>query len=226
MGSAQQATAFADLIANQLNKAMDRLGTDEDSIYSALTGRTQAELQAIKDAYKRLTNRELEADIRDEMSGSELTHALTLLNQGVLFPEDEAYLAMKGAGTDEETLLRVLETVKGDRAKVEELIDKFAVKGYGNLLERVNEELSGSDLDKALEALHGETPSGACSISQREDALEAISLAAAMAQNANHRANTDLVSNKLSGAVKSALSKYFNPETRPTRSIWNSTASA
>jgi len=83
VGSAQQATAFADQIAHQLNKAMDRLGTDEHSIYSALTGRTQAELQAIKVAYKRLTDRELEADIRDEMSGSELTRALALLNQGV-----------------------------------------------------------------------------------------------------------------------------------------------
>ena len=215
VGSVKQATAFADQIAQQLNNAMDRLGTDEDSIYSALTGRTEAERQAIKEAYKRLTKRELEADIRDEMSGSELTRALALLKEGVLLPEDEAYLAMKGLGTDEDTLLRVLEAVKGDRAKAEDLIDKFAAKGYGNLLERVNEELSGSDLDKALEALHGQTPSAACSASQRKDALEAISLAAAMAQAANARANTDLVSNKLSFAVKEALSKYFNPGNAP-----------
>ncbi|MBE9581068.1 MAG: DUF4157 domain-containing protein [Proteobacteria bacterium] len=86
VGSAQRVTAFADQVAHQLNKAMDRLGTDEDSIYSALTGRTQAELQAIKGAYKRLTGSELEADIRDEMSGSELTYALALLNQGMPLP--------------------------------------------------------------------------------------------------------------------------------------------
>jgi uncharacterized protein DUF4157/annexin-like protein/lysine-specific metallo-endopeptidase family protein len=205
------AATYADLAASQLNKAMDRLGTDEDSIYAALTGRTQDELKNIKDAYKQLTNRELEADIRDEMSGAELTRALRLLNQGVLEPEDEAYFAVKGLGTDEDTLLRVLDTVKGDRAKARDLIDKFSVKGYGNLLEWVNEELSGSDLDKALEALLGTTPTAACSTSQREDALEAVSLAAAMAQSALTRANTDLVSNKLSGTVESALSTYFNP---------------
>jgi hypothetical protein len=214
-GSPRQAAALADEIAHQLNEAMDRVGTDENSIYAALTGRTQDELRAIKAAYKHLTNRELEADIRDEMSGSELTRALALLNQGVLLPEDEAYLAMKGAGTDEETLLRVLESVKGDRAKITDLIDKFAAKGYGNLLERVNDELSGSDLDKALEALHGQTPSGACSQSQREQALEAISLAAAMAQNAASRADADLAANKLSGAMESALRKYFNPGNAP-----------
>lgn len=213
-GSIGQTMTFADMIAAQLDKAMDRWGTDEDSIYAALAGRSQAELQAIKEAYKRRTNRELEVDIRDEMSGSELARALALLNQGVLFPEDEAYFAMKGAGTDEEALFRVLETVKGDRAKVIDLIDRFAKK-YGNLLEWVNDELSGTDLDKALEALLGETPSGLCSVSQRGVALEAISLAAAMAQAAVTKANTDLVSNKLSGEVKNALSTYFNPGNAP-----------
>jgi hypothetical protein len=213
--SVQQATALADESAYQLNKAMDRWGTDEDAIFSVLTGRTPTELKAIKDAYKNLTKRDLEADLRDEMSGSELTRALALFGQGVLLPEDEAYLAMKGAGTDEETLLRVLETVKGDRAKVTDLIDKFYAKGYGNLLEWVNEELSGSDLDKAMEALQGQTPTGACSAPQRAQALEAISLAVAMAQNAVTRADMDLASNQLSGSLKDALDQYFNPGNAP-----------
>lgn len=80
-GSAQKARAFADMVAAQLNRAMDRTGTDEEAIYAALTGRIQAEIDAIKAAYKRLTKRELEADIRDEMSGEELKRALFLLNQ-------------------------------------------------------------------------------------------------------------------------------------------------
>lgn len=210
-GSAQQSTAFAEMAAHQLNKAMAGLGTDEESIYSALTGRTQAELQAIKDAYKRLTNRDLKAAISDEMSGAELTRALALLNQGVLLPEDEAYFAMKGAGTDEETLLRVLESVKGDRTKITDLIDKFAAKGYGNLLERVNEELSGTDLNKAMEALHGETPSGNCRTEERRIGLEAISGAVALAQNAASELNSVIGAGKLSKKVESALKDNFNP---------------
>lgn len=81
-GSKQQTAAFADQVAHQLDQAMDRLGTDEEAIYAALGGRTQAQLHQITLAYKRLTRRELEDDLRDEMSGSELTHALDLLYQG------------------------------------------------------------------------------------------------------------------------------------------------
>ena len=160
--SVDPTTADADLIARQLNIAMDRGGTDEESVHAALTGRTQDELKNIKDAYNRLTKSELEADISDKMSGSERDRALVLLNQGVLNPEDEAYFAMKGLGADKETLLQVLETVKGDRAKVMDLIDKFH-KLYGNLLEWVNKELSGPDLNEAMEALLGATDTTRCS---------------------------------------------------------------
>ena len=214
-GSAEQAASFADLTAAQLDKAMKGLGTDEDSIYAALSGRTQAELQAIKQAYKRRTGRELEADIRDEMSGSELNHALALLNQGMLLPEDEVYLAVTGLGTDEDTLFRVLETVKGDRAKITALIDKYAAKGYGDMLADIRDDLSGAELARAMEILHGQTTSGTCSAKQRQQGLEAISTAVSMAQTAVAKADVDVAKGQLSSAVESALKNNFNPGKAP-----------
>ncbi|MEQ1903079.1 MAG: M35 family metallo-endopeptidase [Pirellulaceae bacterium] len=213
-GTVKRATALADMIAEQLNKAMRGVGTDEEAIYAALTGRTTDELRAIQDAYARLTNRDLAADIEDEMSGTELTRAKALLSQGMLMPEDEIYLAVKGLGTDEETLFRVLKTVKGDRAKIIDLIDRYAAKGYGDLLADVRDDLSnifGDDLIRSMENLHGATPTTSCSTDQRNTGLEALSVSVSMTQNAVSKADADITAGALSGNVETALQDNFNP---------------
>lgn len=207
---AQQSGQLADMIAAQLDKAMDQLGTDEDAIYAALTGRTVAERQAIKAAYTRLTGRQLEADLRDELSGSELTHALMLLNQGFLQPEDQIFLAVTGAGTDEETLFRVLAEIRNDRNKIKNAIDQYAAKGYGNMLDDIHDDLSGSEKEEAIEMLHGLTPSGSCSDEERKTGLHAISKAASMAQNASSKLGADIRKGKLSSRVETVLQRNFN----------------
>jgi len=147
-GAAAATAGRADMVAAQLNEAMSGPGTDETSIYSALTGRTVAERQAIKDAYKRRTGRELETDLRDELSGSDLTHALVLLNQGVRRPEDELYLAMAGLGTDEATIFRVLSELSGNAAALHDLEKNYKLK-YGDLVQDLRDELSSSDYERA-----------------------------------------------------------------------------
>lgn len=150
--SAAEATRLADMIAAQLDDAMRGLGTDETAIYGALTGRTTAELQAIKDAYRRRTGRELEADLRDELSGSELTRALRLLNQGMLAPEDELYLAMAGLGTDEDTIFRVLDAMAGSSTAITAMETAYRTK-YGDLIADLRGDLSGEDYAHAMRVL-------------------------------------------------------------------------
>ena len=65
-------------VAQQLDEAMRDLGTEEDQIYNVLTGRTPHEMVGIAREYRTLTGRGLEADLRDEMSGTELEQALGL----------------------------------------------------------------------------------------------------------------------------------------------------
>jgi len=146
--AAQQASGFADRVAWQLDRAMDRVGTDESAIFSALTGRTVAERQQIKDAYRRRVHRELEADLRSELSGGDLTQALQLLNQGLLQPEDELYLAMKGAGTDEATIFRVLRSLSGNVAGLRNLERNYRTK-YGDLVADLRSDLSSSEYQRA-----------------------------------------------------------------------------
>jgi len=149
---AEQAQGLADVAARQLDAAMSGPGTDEAAIFSTLTGRTPAERQAIKAAYRRLTGRELEADLRDEMSGSELRQALMLLNQGLLQPEDELYLAMAGLGTDEARIFRVLDALAGDNAAITNMEAAYRDK-YGDLTADLRSDLNEREYARALRVL-------------------------------------------------------------------------
>lgn len=69
-------------IADALHEAMDRQwGTDEDAVFNALTGRSVTELRLIAAAYQRLSPAgfTLEHDLRDELSGGDLSRALALM---------------------------------------------------------------------------------------------------------------------------------------------------
>jgi hypothetical protein len=66
-------------IARHLVQAMEGAGTEEDEIWNALTGRTPAEIENIKMAYRTLTGRYLDRDFLDELSGDELRRALDLI---------------------------------------------------------------------------------------------------------------------------------------------------
>lgn len=150
--SAAATAALGTMVATQLRDAMSGLGTDESAIFAALTGRTADERLAIKKAYHDLTDRTLEADLRDELSGAELTEALRLLNQGLLNTEDELYLAMAGAGTDEATLFRVLDALAGDSTAIEMMEARYRRK-YGDLIADLRSDLSGEEYARALTIL-------------------------------------------------------------------------
>jgi hypothetical protein len=147
---ARPTTAAAEQAARQLHRAMDQWGTDEEAIFAALTGRTKDERDAIKAAYSRITRgRSLEADLRDELSGSELTEALRLLNQGELHAEDELHLAMTGLGTDEDRVYRVLESMRNDPNAMKAMEQRYR-SNYGDLVGDLRSDFSGSEYRRAM----------------------------------------------------------------------------
>ena len=148
----EQAHGLALMVAARLNAAMRGPGTDEEAIFSALTGRTVEERKEIKRIYKENSGRELEAALRDELSGDDLTRALQLLNQGVLQPEDEIYLAISGLGTDEATILRVLRSLAGDKTKLTALETNYRAK-YGDLIQDLRGDLNEDEYLQARQSL-------------------------------------------------------------------------
>ncbi|HEV8545881.1 MAG TPA: peptidoglycan-binding protein [Candidatus Limnocylindrales bacterium] len=65
-------------VATQLHEAMRGLGTDETQLLNSLAGRTPYDIVEIARQYHDLSGRELIADLRDELSGSDLREALGL----------------------------------------------------------------------------------------------------------------------------------------------------
>ena len=67
--------------ADQLRDAMKGLGTNEDTLIEIIASRNPMQLAAIKNKYKEKYNRDLEADVKKETSGT-LQHLLISLLQG------------------------------------------------------------------------------------------------------------------------------------------------
>ncbi|XP_048474709.1 annexin A4 isoform X1 [Rhincodon typus] len=86
-------------------------GTDETAFLSILCVRNPAHLRKVFEDYNIIANKDIESSIKGEMSGSLETALLAIVknmkNQPAYFAE-RLYKSMKGAGTDDDTLIRVM----------------------------------------------------------------------------------------------------------------------
>ncbi|XP_036293967.1 annexin A11 isoform X1 [Pipistrellus kuhlii] len=89
----------------------NRLGTDESKFNAILCARSRAHLVAVFNEYQRMTGRDIEKSICREMSG-DLEHGMLavvkcLKNTPAFFAE-RLNKAMRGAGTKDRTLIRIM----------------------------------------------------------------------------------------------------------------------
>jgi hypothetical protein len=146
--------------ASELYRAMHGglfgAGTDEAAIFRTLEGRSPAEIEALRQSYRDHYGRDLGQDLKGELSGAELTRAENLL-QGNRFAADADALhsAMKGAGTDEDAIYRVLQ---GKNPAERSAIEREYEARYGVALTSALEgELSGAELQRAESLRTGQT---------------------------------------------------------------------
>lgn len=159
-----------------LRDAMDGAGTDEALIMQTLRGKTPAEIDAIKLAYKERYGAELRADFDDEMGGHEFAQADALLAHDLPRADAEALKdAMQGAGTDEAAMNAVYSQIRAEveaqaqakgwtTAQVEAEVKRrndevkrsyaeaFAGGDPGALEADFRDELSGGELNLTLAA--------------------------------------------------------------------------
>ncbi|XP_057285779.1 annexin A13 isoform X2 [Pezoporus wallicus] len=191
--------------ARELRKAMKGAGTDESLLIEILCTRSNKEIVNVKEAYKRLFDRDLESDVKSDTSGSLRKILITVLeanrdetqevNEELAVQDatdlykvcgkdieesiksetsgdlEKAYLtlvscakdcpgyfatllhkSMKGVGTDEDTLIRILVTrAESDLPAVQE---KFQQMYKKSLAEAVRSDTSGDFRKLLLAILH------------------------------------------------------------------------
>lgn len=92
----------------KLRSAMKGAGTNEDAIIDIIANRTIAQRQEIKIAYKTTVGKDLEDDIKSELTGKFEKVIVGLLMPITQYDVQELKAAMKGAGTDEGCLIEIL----------------------------------------------------------------------------------------------------------------------
>ncbi|XP_060765394.1 annexin A4 [Neoarius graeffei] len=108
-GTISPASDFdAEIDVEKLRAAMKGTGTDEAAIISILSHRTIAQRQKIKEAYKLAVGKNLEDDIKSELTGNFEKVVCGLLMTAPYYDAYELRNAIKGAGTDEACLIEIL----------------------------------------------------------------------------------------------------------------------
>jgi len=144
------------LVAEQLRDAMKGLGTDEDRIYAAMSGRSQAQLDQITAAYLKLTGNDLAKDLQSELNSKELTKL------GALAPlagKDDPVRRAQGVATqlreamshwitDKTSIFAALEG--RSPADLAEIKTAYMTLTKNDLEADLRKNLKGDDLQKAL----------------------------------------------------------------------------
>ncbi|NXK88531.1 ANX13 protein, partial [Formicarius rufipectus] len=142
--------------ATDLYKAGEgRWGTEELAFNMVLAKRSYSQLRATFQAYEKVCGKDIEESIKSETSGNLEKAYLTLVSSAKDCPGYFATLlhkSMKGAGTDEETLIRILVTrAETDLPAIKE---KFQQMYKKTLAEAVRSDTSGDFRKLLLAILH------------------------------------------------------------------------
>ncbi|KAF6305736.1 annexin A5 [Rhinolophus ferrumequinum] len=118
--------------AETLRNAMKGLGTDEESILTLLTSRSNTQRQEIAEAFKTLYGRDLLDDLKSELTGKFEKLIVALMKPSWLYDAYELKHALKGAGTDEKVLTEIIASRTPEELTA---IKQVYEEEYGSILE-------------------------------------------------------------------------------------------
>jgi len=133
--------------AATLKKAMDGWGTDEAPIIELTAKRSNADRQQIIKFYKSCYGKDLIEELDDELGGDLKKVVLGMFKTPVDYDCSELHKAMKGMGTDEDTLIEILAT--RSNSQIQEIKKRFK-ELYNKDLEAEVMDECGGDLKRLL----------------------------------------------------------------------------
>ena len=136
--------------AEDLRKAMEGFGTDEEHLILIVTSNKTQERLKIKKAYEKKYNKNLIDDLKSELSGKLEDAMVALFKEPVEYDCECIYNAMKGAGTDENCLIEII--ASRPNWLLEKIKKKYNEIYKKELVEDIKGDTSG-DFQKILEGI-------------------------------------------------------------------------
>jgi len=134
--------------ASNLRKAMKGLGTDEDTIIKIVANRNYIQRKQIYDSYRSQFDRDLISDLKSELRGKLEDIIIALFTDPIEYDAIELKKAMKGSGTNEDTLIEIL--ASRPPWYIQKIKEIYKIKYNKELIDDIKSELSG-DLKKVME---------------------------------------------------------------------------
>jgi annexin A7/11 len=141
--------------AEALRNAMKGFGTDEAALIKICANRTNSQRQAIKLAYKSFFGRDLIADLKSELHGKFEDAMVALFTEPIEYDADQLREAMKGLGTNEDTLIEIIASRSTDPNRMRAIIQKYKEKYNRDLEADVKKETSGTLRHLLISLLQG-----------------------------------------------------------------------
>ncbi len=136
--------------AEDLRKAMEGFGTDEEHLILVVTSNKTQERLKIKKAYEEKYKKNLIDDLKSELSGKLEDAMVALFKEPVEYDCECIYNAMKGAGTDENCLIEVI--ASRPNWLLEKIKKKYSELYKKELVDDIKGDTSG-DFQKILEGI-------------------------------------------------------------------------
>ena len=141
--------------ADTLRKAMKGLGTDENTLINLVGSRNNQQRLKIKDQYKASYGRDLISDLKSELSGHLKDTMIALFYSPIDYDCLQLREAMKGLGTNEDTLIEIIAT--RPPYMIKQITERYPiVVEKRNLVEDVKSETSGAFRRLLISLLQGE----------------------------------------------------------------------
>uniref|UniRef100_A0A8C0CD62 Annexin n=1 Tax=Balaenoptera musculus TaxID=9771 RepID=A0A8C0CD62_BALMU len=137
----------ASVDAEAIHKAIRGIGTDEKTLISILTERSNAQRQLIAKEYQAAYGKELKDDLKGDLSGHFKCLMVALVTPPAVFDAKQLKKSMKGMGTNEDALIEILTTRTSRQMK--EIGQAYYTVYKKSLGDEISSETSG-DFRKAL----------------------------------------------------------------------------
>ncbi|OAF65775.1 Calpactin II, partial [Intoshia linei] len=142
--------------AKKIHEAAHKFGTDESRFNAILCSRSYAQLRATFEEYKKLTSKDIQDTIKDEMSGDLSAGMISIVqcveNKSKHFAK-RLYQSTKGLGSDDNAIIRIV--VGQCEIDMVQIKQQFQTIYQNSLKDYLSDDISG-DYKKIILALIGE----------------------------------------------------------------------